>query len=465
MKMHTFKGGVHPPEKKGFTANKAIESVYPSTNMVSIPLTMGGKPNELLVSVGDTVTRGQKIADNTDCLSAPVHSSISGKVKKIETKLLADGSTGQCIIIEGDGQNIESFMPKLDPFTCSKTEALERVREAGIVGMGGAAFPTHVKLSPPKEKPISVVIANGAECEPYLTIDDMTMQERATNIIDGLAIATKIVGAPKALLAIEDNKKHLLPILNEAIEKSGNTEISLVLTKTKYPQGGEKSLIKAVLKKEVPSCGIPADIGCVVLNVNTLCAISDAFRLGKPLIDRPLTISGAACENPKNIVVPIGTVLADLIPETISLKEDLVKILSGGPMMGVSLPNTSFPIAKNTSGILFLNKKETDLTTESQCISCGRCIDVCSCRITPVMIVKELAAGNMAEALRYGLMDCVECGSCVYVCPAHVQLIQRIRTGKQIRRSEIAQELQIQEKNLADCGKVMEADCGCGGDK
>ena len=168
---------------------------------------------------------------------------------------------------------------------------------------------------------------------------------------------------------------------------------------------------------------------------------------------------------PKNIVVPIGTVLADLIPETISLKEDLVKILSGGPMMGVSLPNTSFPIAKNTSGILFLNKKETDLTTESQCISCGRCIDVCSCRITPVMIVKELAAGNMAEALRYGLMDCVECGSCVYVCPAHVQLIQRIRTGKQIRRSEIAQELQIQEKNLADCGKVMEADCGCGGDK
>lgn len=464
MKTHTFKGGVHPPEKKGFTKDMSILSVFPSTNMVSIPLTMGGKPNEPLVSVGDTVTRGQKIAETAECMSAPVHASISGKVKKIENKILSDGFTGQCITIEGDGQNTESFMSKLDPFACSKEDALKRIREAGIVGMGGAAFPTHVKLSPPKHKAISVLIANGAECEPYLTIDDRTIQEKTASIIDGIAIAKKILDAPKAIIAIEDNKKHLLPILKEAIEKSGYTEISVVLTKTKYPQGGEKSLIKAVLKKEVPSCGIPADIGVVVLNVNTLSSISEAFRLGKPLIDRPLTISGASCENPQNITVPIGTVLEDLIPDTIKIKDDLAKILCGGPMMGTSLPNMSFPIAKNTSGILFLNKKETDLTQESQCISCGRCIDVCSCRITPVMIVKELAAGNMESALRYGLMDCVECGSCVYVCPAHVQLIQRIRVGKQLRRSEIAQKLKVEEESIADCGKVA-ADCGCEGAK
>lgn len=452
MKTHTFKGGIFPPEQKELSEGFAIESLFPSTKTVSIPVTMGGAPNQPIVNVGDTVARGQKIAQTDAFMSAPVHSSVAGVVKKIETRVLTGNVEAPCIVIESDGSDKTDFMEPLDPFTCTKEEALKRVKDAGIVGMGGAAFPTHVKLNPPAGKTIEFVLANAAECEPYLTIDDRTIIENSDKIIDGIRIAMQITKAPKGIVCLEDNKIKLLPTLCKAINKSYGNEatredgtgnaISVCLCKTKYPQGGEKNLVQSAVGREIPAGGLPADIGCVIQNVGTLTAISEAFREGKPLIDRCLTISGGAVETPKNIKVPIGTLVGDLIPENVTLKSGVAKIISGGPMMGFAMPNANFPIAKNTSGVLFLTKKETALVDEDPCIGCGICTTVCSCKLNPVLIVRSLKADDMTGALKYGLMDCVECGSCAYACPAHIKLVQRFRIGKSIYRAELMRQKQ-----------------------
>jgi electron transport complex protein RnfC len=338
-------------------------------------------------------------------------------------------------------------MTPLDPFSCTRETGLERVRSAGIVGMGGASFPTHVKLSPPKGTKIEYLIANGAECEPYLTIDARTMQEHASAVVDGVAIAMYITGAAKGLIALEDNKDYLVPVIEKALAAQrslpvgpGACDISVVLCKTKYPQGGEKMLIKAVVGREVPSGGLPSAAGCVVQNVGTLRAISEAFREGKPLVDRSLTVSGGACASPKNIEVPVGTLVGDLIPESITLTPGVTKILAGGPMMGVAMKNANFPIQKNTSGVLFLTDRETVLAEESPCIGCGKCLSICSCRLSPVLIVRALKGDDLEEAKRCGLMDCVECGTCAWVCPARIKLVQHFRVGKQLVRAQMARD-------------------------
>ncbi len=452
MKANTFKNGIHPPEHKELSEHKPIVQLMPATNMVVVPVTQGGAPNTPLVKVGDTVVRGQKIAETDAFMSAPVHAPLSGTVKKIETRLVTGSAEVPCIVIEADGSDTTDFMPALDPYACSKEDALARVKQAGIVGMGGAAFPTHVKLNPPPGKVIDYFLANGAECEPYLTIDDRTMAENADRFIDGLAIAAHIVSAKEVIVAVEDNKKHLYPILEAAIEKinkEANANIRLQPVKTKYPQGGEKMLVKAVTGREIPSGGLPADAGCIIQNVGSLVAISEAFREGKPLIDRPLTISGGACENPQNICVPIGTLIGDLIPEHITLKPGIVKILAGGPMMGISMPTANFPVQKNTSGVLFLTEKETVLEETYACIGCSRCVKACPCFLTPVMIVRSLKANKLDDAMRYGLMDCIECGSCAYVCPGRVKLVQHFRVGKQLWREELTRRKLHEE---ADAG-------------
>ncbi len=457
MKSHTFKGGIHPPERKELTEHLPIEPVLPFTNTVSIPATQGGAPNTIIVKAGDTVKRGQKIAESDAFMSAPVHASISGTVKKIEFRSITGNIDAPCIVIEGSGSDETAFMESLDPFTCSKDDALKRIKDAGIVGMGGAAFPTHVKLNPPKGKIIEHVLANAAECEPYLTIDHRTMTETPDTFIDGIAITVKITGAKDGFVVLEDNKAELVPVLETAIAKSGYTNIRVVLVKTKYPQGGEKNVVKAVLKKEIPSGGLPADIGCVIVNVGTLCAISEAFRLGKPLIERGLTVSGGACANPKNLRVPIGTLVGDLIPSVIKLNHGVVKILAGGPMMGMAMANANFPVAKNTSGVVFLTAKDTDVREEDQCINCGKCVDVCSCRLYPVLIAKELSVNNLDNAQKYGLMDCVECGTCSYVCPARIQLVQRFKVGKQLYRTELQKK---QKKAEAARAKAQDSQGG-----
>ncbi|MBN2812411.1 MAG: electron transport complex subunit RsxC [Spirochaetales bacterium] len=447
MSIKSFKGGIHPPERKDATRNLPVEARFPSTKLVWIPVTQGGAPNKPLVSVGDSVARGKKIAESDAFMSAPVHASVAGTVKKIETHLVTGNVDVPCIVIEADGSDRTAFLSPLDPFTATREESLARVREAGLVGMGGASFPTHVKLNPPKGAKIDYLLANGAECEPYLTIDARIMEEDAAKVVDGVAIAMHITGAAEGIIVLEENKADLVPVLEAAAAKlrenpvgPGACKISVALCKTKYPQGGEKMLIKAVTGREVPSGGLPSAAGCVVQNVGTLKALSEAFREGKPLIERGLTISGGACATPKNILVPIGTLVGDLIPEVVTLNPGVAKIISGGPMMGFAMKSASFPVQKNTSGVLFLTAKETALVDEDPCIGCGRCISVCSCRLAPVLIARAVKAGNLEEAKRCGLMDCVECGTCAYVCPARVKLVQHFRIGKLMVRTEMAKQ-------------------------
>ena len=442
MKTHTFKGGIHPDEFKEMSNKCPITDVFPSTKTVTIPVTMGGAPNTPVVQVGDSVKRGQLIAKNDAFMSAPVHSSISGKVKKIQSCLVTGNLEVPCITIEADDLNETDFMPPLDPFACSKEDALKRIKDAGIVGMGGASFPAHVKLNPPADKKIDYVLLNAAECEPYLTVDERTLQENPDKIIDGLKIVCHILGGCPALIVLENNKEYIVPELNKAIQNAGaQKQIAVSLVKTKYPQGCEKNIVDAVLKVHVPAGKLPADAGAVICNVGTVCAISDAFRLGMPLIDRALTISGGAVEKPCNIRVPVGTLVGDLIPDVFKLKEgQTAKIVSGGPMMGFAMTNAQFPIAKGTSGVTVLTKNETYLVDESQCISCGKCINACPMNLSPVLMVREIKAEHLEKAKKFGLMDCIECGCCSYMCPANVRLVQHFRLGKMQVRALMALE-------------------------
>ncbi len=441
MKIHTFKGGIFPPEMKELANKCPIKDVFPSSKMVTIPVTMGGAPNLPCVAVGDLVSKGQIIANGDKFMNCPVHSSVSGKVKKIQNCIVTGNQETLCIVIEADEENRTQFMDVMDPFTCDIQDALKRIKEAGIVGMGGASFPAHVKLNPPEDKTIDYVLINAAECEPYLTCDERTMQEETKKFIDGIAVVLRIIGA-KGIIALEENKNYIRPLLLQEIENQGyGDDISVCIVKTKYPQGSEKFIVASCLGIEIPSAKLPADAGVIVCNVGTVCAISDAFRLGKPLIERALTISGGAVENPVNIRVPIGTLVSDLIPDVFKIKENSCsKIISGGPMMGFAMANASFPVAKGTSGVTFLTENETFLGEEDQCISCANCANRCAMRLTPVMIIRELKAGNLDKARKFGLMDCIECGCCAFVCPAHINIVQRIRLGKALLRQKMAEQ-------------------------
>ena len=440
-KLHTFKGGIHPKEMKELSNECAIKPAFPASKTVYIPVTMGGAPNTPLVKPGDLVKKGQIIANGDKFMNCPVHASVSGTVKKIAANLVTGNGTAPCIVIEADGSDENVFMQPLDPFTCTQEEAIARIKDAGIVGMGGASFPAHVKLNPPADKEIDYVLVNAAECEPYLTCDERTLQETPEKVIDGLAIILNMTGA-SGIIALEDNKAYIKPILETEIEKKNyGDDISICLVKTKYPQGSEKFIVKSCLGVEIPSAKLPADAGCIISNVATVCAISDAFRLGMPLIERSLTISGGAVEKPCNIRVPVGTLVSDLMPETFSLKEDqVVKCISGGPMMGFAMSAMNFPVAKGTSGVTFLTEKETYLTQEDQCIGCGRCTSTCAMTLNPLMIMRSLKEGNVDRAKKFGLMDCIECGCCAFVCPAHIRIVQRLRLGKGIVRTKMAQE-------------------------
>ena len=455
MRAKTFRGGIHPKEYKELSNQCPITPAFPASKTVTIPVTMGGAPNQPVVKVGDEVAKGQIIATGDGFMNCPVHSSVSGKVKKIQSCLVTGNGMAPCIVIEADDAGRESLLPVLNPFETTKEEALARIKEAGIVGMGGASFPAHVKLNPPADKTIDYVLINAAECEPYLTCDERTMLEQPAKVIDGLAIVLHIVnggkggnhgaGGAKGIIVLEDNKEYILPSLENEIAAAGYADkMSVCLVKTKYPQGAEKFIVSASTGREIPSAKLPADAGCVICNVGSVCAISDAFRLGMPLIERSLTISGGAVEKPVNLRVPVGTIVSDLMPSCFTLKTEgagvPVKIISGGPMMGFAMASADFPVAKGTSGVTFLTEKETFLEEESQCISCGSCVAKCAMRLSPALIVRELKAGNIEKAKSFGLMDCIECGCCAFVCPAKVNLIQRIRLGKGIVRQKMAEE-------------------------
>ena len=437
MFVRTFRRGLKLPTRKQATKGKPIEQVPPPKQVI-IPINQHfGAPNEPIVKAGDKVVRGHKIADavSLGSMTVPIHASISGIVKKIEPRCQANNSEGLCIIIESDGTETEEFMTPMDAFTCTKEEALARVREAGILGLGGAGFPSFVKLTPPANKKIDLIIANGAECEPYLTTDEAAMTSQPHMLVKGLEIAMKFTDVKKAIIGIESHNKHLVPMIERELRLRENPslgDISVAVCRARYPQGGERMLITALSGREVPSGGLPMDAGCIVQNTGTLIAIAEAFVLGKPLIDRTFTVTGGACKTPKNINAPVGTILKDLPPEFLDVDYSrLVKIVFGGPMMGFAVSTLEAPVQKNTSGVLLLTKEETIAEDEGPCIRCGRCIKRCPCRVSPVIMNSSLEAGDLDLAVKAGLLDCMECGSCAFMCPARIKLVQRFRVGKQ----------------------------------
>lgn len=430
MSFQTFKGGIHPGDFKSATNAKPVEPARPPATVV-IPLAQHiGAPCEPLVAVGDEVKMGQKIGDSKGFVSAPVHSSVSGKVTQIGTTNHPLGRTVQAIFIENDGQDTwhEDVKPNPNYQDLSVDELKKIIREAGIVGMGGATFPTHVKLSPPPDKKIDYVLVNAAECEPYLTSDHRAMLEKSRDIIEGLKIVMKVVNAPKAYVGIEDNKPDAVEAMKKAAEGEENIEVHAL--HTKYPQGAEKQLIKVFTGREVPSGGLPMDVGCVVQNVGTCVAIWEAVRYGKPLIERIVTITGSGINEPKNMLVRVGTMIPEVVEQCGGFKENIRKMILGGPMMGLAQGSPELPVIKGTSGILCLTDEEVQLWDIKPCIKCAKCVEVCPVSIMPLFIGSSVEQGMYDKAEAYNAMDCIECGCCTYICPAKRPLVQWIRMAK-----------------------------------
>lgn len=426
----SFRGGVHPDDRKRYTAAKAIE-VAPIPQKVIIPTRQHlGAPCAPVVKVGDLVKKGQVVAEAQAFVASPIHASTSGKVVEIAEYPHPVFGTCQAVVIESDGQ--DEWAPGLplsrDWQSLDVKELKEIVRLAGLVGMGGATFPTHVKMSPPPEKPIDSFILNGAECEPYLTADHRVMLEQTERIVTGMKIAMKILSVNKGYVGIEENKPDAIDTMRKACAGSS---IEVVPLKTKYPQGAEKTLIKVILDREVPSGGLPMDVGTVVQNVGTMVALADAVEKGIPLIERVATITGGAINEPKNILLRIGATFAQAVAMCGGFKEQPVKVIMGGPMMGMAQRTLDVPVIKGTSGILALSAADVNIGPEQPCIRCGRCVDACPMGLVPSMLSILGERGVFATAKEeYNLLDCVECGSCVYVCPAKRNIVHYIKLSK-----------------------------------
>ncbi len=429
MRKQTFPRGTHPAEYKNFTKNQKLETLDPPKK-VYIPLNQHfGKPADPIVKKGDEVLMGQKIGDSDEMFSAPVHSSVSGKVLFIKEHPHPLGSPVQTIIISNDGKDTPHPDNKgtKDPFSLKPEEIRKRVREAGIVGMGGAAFPTAVKLSPPKGKIIDTVIINGCECEPMLTSDYRVMLEYPDHIIKGAEIIRLATGAEQMIIAVEDNK---LDAFNLFKQKMNGFPGKTSLLKTKYPQGAEKNLIYALLNREVPSGGLPFDVGVVVQNVGTVKAIWEAVSSGKPLLERAVTLSGSGIKENKNLLVRIGTPFKDAIDYCGGLKKGTNMLVMGGPMMGLAQWNLETPVIKATSGLVAWAEEE--LPKENPCISCGRCVDHCPMGLVPTRLMNYSKHELYEDADKWGILDCVECGCCQYICPAKIPLVHWIRLAKNV---------------------------------
>lgn len=424
-RLEGYYGGVHPSERKERSEHLALQK-FPEPKTVVIPLSMhAGAPANAIVQVGDTVQVGQKIGEAAGFISSPVHSSVSGTVTAIENHKHA--TRGEClsVVIESDGKNTlhESVKPHKSLEELTPDEIVEIVREAGIVGMGGAGFPTSVKLKPPK--PIDTILLNGCECEPLLTADHRVLLEYADDVIFGLKAMIKTVGAEKGIIVIEDNKPDAIALMEE--KTSGIENIEVVTAKTKYPQGAEKMLIKRVMKRQVPSGGLPADVGCVVANISTTKAVSDAIQTGMPLIERVVTVTGEKLKNPGNYLVKIGTNTKDLVDYCGGVTDDDVMFKAGGPMMGFVLTDLNVPIMKGSNGIIAV---EPEVSAESPCIKCGRCVDVCPMDLSPLYFAKYADEENWMAMKEINVMDCLECRSCEYICSSKIPLVSKIKAGK-----------------------------------
>ena len=430
MTKFTFHGGIHPYDGKDLSKDKPMKKIIPKGEMV-YPLSQHiGAPAVSIVAKGDHVLVGQKIAEAGGFVSAPIYSSVSGTVKSIEPRRVVTGDLVNSIIIDNDDQFEEVTYVSHDPKTLSKEEIINLVKEAGVVGMGGAGFPTHVKLSPKEPEKIEYVIVNGAECEPYLTSDYRRMIEEPEKIVEGLRIMLSLFDNAKGIIAIEDNKPDCIQKLKELTQNENRIFVKALMTK--YPQGAERQLIYATTKRAINSSMLPADAGCVVDNVDTVVAIYHAVVDGKPLMNRIVTVTGDAINDPCNFYVPIGMNYKDLIEEAGGLKATPQKVVSGGPMMGFALFDLNVPTTKTASALLCMTKDEVSRYEPSACINCGRCAEVCPARAVPKKLA-EYAARNDEEAFvkNHG-MECCECGTCSYVCPAKRQVTQSIKSMRKI---------------------------------
>ena len=440
--MKSFPRGIHLEYQKDKTKNLPIREM-PAPKRVVIPLQQNlGCPNDPLVKVGDEVVEGQKIGEAQKFVGAPVHASISGKVVQIEKLPNPCGFDVASVVIESQSTEyrVQSTDQRdLDELTPEEIRKI--VREAGIVGLGGATFPTHVKLTPPKDKNIDTLIINGCECEPYITADHRIMLERCEDVVYGARAIAKAVGAEKIIIGIEDNKPDAIQKLKSEILNSKsktNSKFEIQMLKTKYPQGGEKQLIKAVLNREVPSGGLPLDVGVVVQNVGTAAAVAEAIRFGTPLIKRVITVTGSGVKNPQNLLVRIGTSFAEVVEQCGGLAVDATKIIMGGPMMGLAVSSLDLPVVKGTTCILVLNKKEAKVYEEKNCIRCGRCIKACPIGLMPNFIALYAKIKDWEKTEEYHVADCIECGCCAYVCPSRINLVQYFKVAKrelQIRKA------------------------------
>ncbi len=429
MGLLSFKGGIHPPHSKKYTEDKPIE-IAREPQMVHIPLRQHiGAPATPEVKVGDYVKVGQKIGEAGGFVSVPIHSSVSGTVKAVKNHAILGGSA-LTVSIENDMLNAvhESVQPKGALEDLSAKEIVDIIKEAGIVGMGGAGFPTHVKVSPPPDKKIDYVILNGAECEPYLTNDYRLMLESPEMVIFGLRALMKIFDLKEGYIGIEDNKPEAIKVMTAAARDFSG--IKVVGLKTKYPQGAEKQLIYAVTAREVPSGGLPMEAGAVVNNVATAAAIANAIQTGMPLVDRICTVTGTGVKEPRNLRIKNGTMISEIIDQAGGYADDVGKLILGGPMMGFATHTDQMPSTKTTSGILILNEKEANLPQTTPCIRCGRCVEACPSFLQPSYISAYALIDNLEMAEKYKALDCIECGSCSFVCPANRPLVESIRIAK-----------------------------------
>lgn len=428
----TFRGGIHPYEGKELSKDHPIEKYLPKGDLV-YPLSQHiGAPSVPCVKKGDTVLAGQKIADAGGFVSVPLHASVSGTVKGIEKRLNATGSMVDCIVIENDQQYQETEFQEARLEDLTKEEILNRIKEGGVVGMGGAGFPTHVKLAPKDPSKIEYILVNGAECEPYITSDYRRMIEKPEKVVKGLQVILTLFDSAKGYICIEDNKPDCIAKMKELVKDIDRIEVKEMMTK--YPQGGERTLIYAATGREINSTMLPADVGCVVDNVETVISVYKAVILGRPVNSRVVTVTGDGIKEPKNLLVLAGTDMSELVDAAGGLKAKIAKAISGGPMMGFALYDLHVPCTKTTSAFLFL---EHDAVSEAQeiqtaCINCGRCVSVCPGHVLPARLAKLAERGDMAGFEALDGMECCECGCCSYICPAKRPLTQSIKSMRKM---------------------------------
>ena len=438
-------GGVHVPHRK-HTANKqSIEMPAPQFVTISMSQHMGA-PCTPTVKVGDTVKIGQVIGNSDAFVSAPIHASVSGTVAKIDKVTVNDGTKVDAVVIESDGK-MELYEGLKPPVINNLSDLLKATRESGLVGLGGAGFPTHVKLNIPTDKNVDTLIINVAECEPYITADHREVLENSWHVMSGVYALKEILGLKRVIIGVENNKPDAIKVLKSiaAHDEAKYNEVAILPLKSSYPFGAEKVLIKACTNRVVPMGKLPADAGCLVMNVASIAFLSEYMKTGIPLVKRRVTVDGDAIKNPMNVIVPVGTSVKEVIDFTGGYKAEPKKIILGGPMMGSSVCDDSLFIAKQNNAVLVFSEKEARLQEPTACIRCGRCIDACPMRLMPTKICRAVNTKDISAMLESDIMNCMECGCCAYACPAHRHIVNNIRLGKQLINAEKKRTITLKE--------------------